>query len=539
MKKRIMLLFCLLCLTFNGCGQSEQAKEESQFTVSGGPNVNEVEKGTLTLSMRIPETLNPLLNREETVDRILKLLFLPVLEFEESGKPVPAVAQSWELSADGMAATLQLDPNIKWHDGTALTADDVVFSLNLLRNAPEDAVYKRVLQYVSGCQAVGEHTVVFTFHTAFSGNLLALRFPVLPQHYYAGQTDPKSNINMNPVGSGAYHLQSYTQALELMLEANPSYYKGAPQIPFICVKITAGKETDINAFEQGMTDVLVADAMEAGRYIDETLSGIYPYTSYEYDFIGFNFRNPLLQDKTVRQAVAYALPKQTLLESVYLNYGEMTNTPISPKSWLYEENVAPYHYDLSMAGTVLKNSGWTDLDGDKKLERMTESGGMDILQATILVNQENTARRQIASKLKEELEAIGFRIIIDQQPFALYQERLLNGQFDMIVGGWKCSEMTDLSPFFATGGSLNYIGYSNAEVDALLSTAYAAVGEGQTVLAYSSLQKKLAEELPYISIAYRNQAVFASRYVGGTVTPTDFNIYHGIEAWTYEKKAGK
>ena len=538
MKKKIMLLFLLFCLSLSGCGQSEQAKEETQFTASGGPNVAETEKGTLTLSMRIPETLNPILNREETVDRILKLLFLPLLDFEESGKPAPAVAQSWELSADGMSATLQLDPDIKWHDGTALTAEDVVFSLNLLRNAPEDAVYKRVLQYVSGCQAVGQNTVVFTFHTGFSGNLSALRFPIIPQHYYAGQTDPKSDNNMKPTGSGAYQLQSYTQASELMLEANPSYYKGQPQIPFICVRITAGKETDINAFEQGMTDVLVADAMEAGRYIDETLSGIYPYASNEYDFIGFNFRKALFQDKTVRQAVAYALPKQTLLESVYLNYGEMTNTPISPKSWLYEENVAPYHYDLSMAATVLKNNGWTDTDGDKKLERVTE-GGMDILQATILVNQENTARRQIASKLKEELETIGFRITIDQQPFAVYQERLINGQFDMVVGGWKCSEITDLTPFFATGGSLNYIGYSNEEMDALLAAAYAAVGEGQTLLAYSSLQKKLAEELPYINIAYRNQAVFASKYVGGTVAPTDFNIYRGIEAWTYEKKAGK
>ena len=92
-----------------------------------------------------------------------------------------------------------------------------------------------------------------------------------------------------------------------------------------------------------------------------------------------------------------------------------------------------------------------------------------------------------------------------------------------------------LPPFFGTGGSLNYIGYSDADMDTLLTAARTAVGEGQTLLAYSSLQKKLAEELPYISIAYRNQAVFASKNIGGEVHPVESNVFRGIEAWTYQK----
>lgn len=538
MKKRKWLLLLALCMGLCGCGQSGQADEENNFTASGGPNLDETELETLTLSMRIPETLNPLFNREETVDRILKLLYLPLLDFDESGKAVPAVAESWQMSADGKSVTMQLNQDISWQNGGKLTADDVVFSFNLLRSAPEDAVYQKVLDYVSGCQKTGEYTVVFTFYECFSGNLSALRFPILSSAYYSGQTDPKSQVNMTPMGNGPYSMLSYTQASELMLERSSSYSGEFANIPYIRVKITAGEETDINAFEQGMTDVLVADAMEAGRYVDEGLSGIYQYTSNEYDFIGFNFNRSLFQDKSLRQAVAYALPKESLLESVYLNYGVMTNTPISPKSWLYEENVAPYNYDPAMAATFLKNSGWTDIDNNGKLEK-TSDGQYQSLQATILVNTENTARRQIASKLKEELQAIGFEITIDQQPFEQYQEKFINGQYDIIIGGWKCSEITDLTPFFGTSGSLNYIGYSNEEIDQLLAAARTAVGEGPTLLAYSSLQKKLAEELPYISIAYRNRAVFASKYVGGEITPTDFNVFRRIEAWTFEKKAGE
>ena len=94
---------------------------------------------------------------------------------------------------------------------------------------------------------------------------------------------------------------------------------------------------------------------------------MYQYTSNNYDFIGFNFKKELFQDKSLRQAVAYALPKENLMESVYLKYGVITNTPINPKSWLYEENVALYDYNPSMAATFLKNSGWTDTDGNGRL----------------------------------------------------------------------------------------------------------------------------------------------------------------------------
>ena len=136
---------------------------------------------------------------------------------------------------------------------------------------------------------------------------------------------------------------------------------------------------------------------------------------------------------------------------------------------------------------------------------------------------------------KEELTAIGFEVTLDKVDFETYQQSLESGQFDLVVGGWKCSEVTDLTPFFGTGGSLNYIGYSDADMDTLLTAARTAVGEGQTLLAYSSLQKKLAEELPYISIAYRNQAVFASKNIGGEVHPVESNVFRGIEAWTYQK----
>lgn len=538
MKKKKLALFLALCIGLCGCGKEAGTEQGNSFTVSGGPNLSGTTDTQLRLSMRIPETLNPLLNREETVDRILKLIYLPLLDFDERGMQVPAVAESWALSQDGRTLTLQIRDDIFWQNGTKLTAEDVVFSLNMLRGAPEDAVYKKVLLYVSGWQNTSEYTVEISFYENFSGNISALRFPVVSAAYYQGQSDPAGVVNMTPMGNGPYEMQSYRRAAEMLLRANTNYYGTLPQIPSICVKITEGEQTDVNAFQHGITDVLVADAMETGRYAEEGAATIHTFPSNKYDFIGFNFNRSLFQEKAIRQAVAYAFPKENLLNSAYLQYGTLANTPVNPKSWLYEENVAPYNYDPAMAATVLKNNGWTDENGDGILEKPTALGTVT-LQAAILVNEENSVRKQIASKLCEELRAIGFAAELDILPYEQYQEKLVSGNFDMVVGGWQFSDVVDLTPFFATGGSYNYIGYSNEEMDLLLENARTAVGEGMTLLAYSSLQKKLAEELPYISIAYREDAVFVSKYVGGEITPTSFNVFRNIELWTYHRKAGE
>ena len=342
---------------------------------------------------------------------------------------------------------------------------------------------------------------------------------------------------MNPVGNGPYRMESYTMASSMVLVPNESYSGTVPNISNITVKITGSADTDDYSFSQGILDTMVTDSTSAGRYLaaDDKMKGT-AFDAGVYDFIGFNFGRDLFQDKNLRQSVAYVVPKDYIYESVYLKYAEMSNTPVSPASWLYEENVAPYNYDASMASTLLKNAGWADTNNDGVLEKEKENGTKEELRITMLVNKENTARNQIASRMEEELEAIGFEVTIDAQPYDVYSEKFASGDFDLVVGGWKMSEVLNLAPFFVTDGDYNYIGYSNEEVDQLLQTANSAIGEGQTLLAYSNLQKKLAEELPYVSIAYRQDVLLTSSYVGGEIHPTRINVFDGIEYWTLQQK---
>ncbi|WP_304509104.1 ABC transporter substrate-binding protein [Anaerotignum sp.] len=531
MKKNLMVLILLCVLILSGC--SEGVGNDNKFSVSGDVEKSQEETHVLTLSMRVPETLNPLRNREETVDTILKLIFQPLIAFDGADKPCPSVAESWSFSEDGLTLSLQLRSDITWQNGSPLTADDVAFSIDTIQGATEDSVYKKVMDYVSTYHKTGQYSIDISFRTPFSKNLAALEFPIISKAYYQGQSDPKSEVNLSPMGSGPYAMKSYSVASEMILTANPSYAGQKPAIDTVSVRTTGGAETDVYAFNQGMTDILVTDAVDTGRYADEGGADVYQFVSGQYDFIGFNFHRSLFQDKNMRQAVDYALPKKAIYDNVYLQYAQLTNTPVSPSSWLYEENVAPFEYDGDMAATLLKNAGWIDKNGDGRLEKDGENGE-EQLHVTILANQENGARKQIATKLRDELTLLGFDVSLDLQPFDQYQEKFLNGDFDLIVGGWQISPVTNLYDFFGSGGSMNYIGYEDEQMDALLLAANQAVGEGETLLAYSSLQKRIAEELPYISIAFRKKAMLTSVRVGGEIVPTEEDIFYSISQWTFD-----
>lgn len=533
MKKRIFMLLISTLLVLSGCGNFDDSSGLEATT--GEENAQAGEQETLMLSMRVPETLNPLLNRDASVDQALKLVFMPLIALGDDEKAEPSVAKSWTLSEDGLSLSVILDDTLRWHNGTNVTADDVVFSYQTILSSPEDSVYYPVTDYVSSISKTGENSLVVTFRDVFSKNIAALCFPVIPQSYYSGQNEPGSDVNMFPIGCGPYKMESYTMASSMVLTAVDTQSENKPSIGRIEVKITSGEETDLYSFNQGILDVLVTDISRAGRYTSQNAEvKSYAFSGDVYDFIGFNFNRDLFQSKSLRQAVAYALPKDYIWESVYLKYADMTNTPVKPTSWLYEENVAPYNYDPSMSATLLKNDGWADADGNGTLEKVDENGNLQMLQITILVNQENTGRKQIASKLAEELRAVGFAVTVDSQAFEAYEQKFQLGEYDLVVGGWQTSTVTDLRDFFATDGDYNYTGYSNEEVDALLETADHAVTDGQTLLAYSNLQKKLAEELPYISIAYRQNVVLTSDRVGGKIIPTYTNVWSGIEEWTLQ-----
>lgn len=526
--KKFLLLFVILSL-LSGCTSNTASNTVNDEKTDNADSLNTENKqdisavpvsgGTLNMSMRPPKTLNPLINEDYTVDNVLKLVFEPLFTIDSNQKIVPAVASDYSVSPDGLTLTVNIRSGLNWHDGKAVTADDVVFSLDTIKSAPEGSLYKNALDYVVSYSAVGSNTVLITYSSVYSPGIYNLCFPIIPKHYYANNLALDSTASFNPIGNGNYKFVSYKVVREMILEKT-SNYKGNPYIDNVCVKVIPDRETELYAFEQSVTDVITVDVSEWGKFSTAKEFNPVSIDSNNFEFLGFNFNNALLSNINLRQAVAYAVPIDEIVENIYLGNAVPSITPINPNSWYSgdNENTASYPYSLTMAGQFISKTGFTS-------EQLTFS---------ILVNEENNERTESAVIIANALNHIGMNVTVNKQPFESYKQLIDNNEFDMFIGGVNFSKTPDFRPFLSSTAQetgINYFNYSDEQMDNLLYQSVSTVGDENFAYSMNELKKYLSVSLPCVGIAFKDSIVMTDSKIQGTKQPTIYNSLNNINEW--------
>lgn len=543
--KRKLLLTVLLSATLvlsSACNGNQQNNDVTKLTNSSTTEsttkqqevIKPQEGGTLTIASRNPTTFNPLLNEDESVDNMLSLIYDKLVILDENMKPSSNIVQSWERSESGLVLKLNLRQDITWHNGTKLTAKDVVFSLDTIKKSQDSSAYKACVNNISSYSALDDYTVEIKYRQVFSGYAYSLNFPIISSDYYSGEDVFNSDKNMKPMGTGAYSFESFTTMEEVKLVKNTQWFKGTPYIDYISVKILPDKETELYSFEQGTVDFITTDVVDWGKYNNSKETTIYEYTTNYYDFIGINFNNSILSNDIVRKALAYAVPREQIVEEIYLNHAVITDTPVNPNSWLKSSESLKYICNTELAKSMVEQMGWTDTDNDGILDNNGQK-----LSFTMLVNNENEHRVAVAEMIKESLGKMGVELNLDLQDYETYTQKLYAKDFDLVYAGWKLSIIPDLTFAFhssqISGGS-NFISYQNSRMDSLLQQAFSATDENSLYQVYDNIQDLIIEDLPYISLYFRNTAVLADEKVKGEINSNFNEIFSGMEnLYIYEK----
>lgn len=532
---------CLLVfsLILTGCSSRTQTK-----TVEGdlkGQSVSiDREADTedmITLSMSMAKTLNPLINSDESVDRVLSLMYEKLINIGTDGKAVPNIAESWTFNEDGSVAYINLKNNVCFSDGSRLTAYDVAYSLKTI-DSNDNSYYKNCIDNIKTWSVTGDYSISVTFYKSTGRNIYYLAIPVISRTFYGGDYAEEDVNTDTALGNGLYRFDSYKKPDRLTLIASLNCFRGSSGINRIEVIMTKDSETEINLFSQGITDILAADNTEAADA--GTASGVnsMAYTTGAYDFIGFNFNNSILKDRNVRQAIAYAVDKESIIEGIYLNNAEEAYSPITSSSWLYDSSVYGYDYDLNVAKMLLEQSGWRYRTGS---DTVRQSGGSssEKLSLRIMVNGENNERKQVGVKLADTLKGIGFDITLETVNFDTYKERLANGNYDIFIGGWNISPINDFTFMFGSaelnGEEGNIINYSSTKMDEYLIECSEAINDEEMKEAYSKLQKYISQELPYISLVFRQSKIYWGPRIDGELAPSLNAVYGGIENISIKK----
>lgn len=513
--KKISLCLCLLLL-LNGCG-SEVAINNDESTIDlthSTENVTDVVEsgGAINLSMRKPTTFNPLLNGDVTVDRALSLVFEPLFYLDESQNVVGNVAESYTISDNGKKMTIKLKDDWHWSDGNSVTAKDVTYSLDTIKNAPSDSIYKFVTAGMSDFYTIDNKTVVIEYAEAFGGCEYNLCFPVIPRHYYKGKSD---SLGIMPLGNGSYKAVDYRTVRYLTLISDENA-RDVPNIKRVNIYIIPDTQTDMEAFEHGITDALVTDLSSLGRYNSSANISVTTYNSNQFEFLGFNHSLPVFANKGVRQAIAFGIPMDNIVENIYVGEAVKSLTPVNPNSVLYSKTgVEDYVYNPDLA------------------ESMLNSTGIDFSSQTftLMVNQDNTERVEIAALIADSLEQVGMNVSVEKVDFDTYLSRLTNGDFQMFIGGIEFKDRVELSAFLSTGGASNYFKYSDEQMNAMVDSCYYATNSQAYKKSINGLQKYFAQELPCIGIGFKSKVLLTKSKFKGDKAPILHFPYANLDKW--------
>ena len=468
-----------------------------------------------------PSSLNPLLAAFNDVDKDLtSLLFAGLTRLGPDGSIEPDLADSWEISEDGKTYVFHIRTDVKWHDGLSIVPEDVVFTFRLLqsKNLPTNPDITALWQKVR-VEREGAESVRFTLGQPFAPFLSYTTVGILPQHLLPDVRPadmPRAAFNANPVGNGPFIIKRVALD-EVRLEANQLYHGGRPLLDSITFKFLKDDKALAAALNTHQVDAGLLrssagrDALAlAQQNPDMVLRGV-PRVSYSLLFL--NTQSPLFQDKLVRQAIAYGIDKQALVEDVVDSMGVVANSPIPPDTWAYNPEIKHNSYDPERAAELLDESGWKH-----NAKGVREKDGVP-LQFVLLTNDDKV-RVIIAEQLVRSFRELGMDVEAQSSgPTGLIQNFLLPRKYQAILYGLDPGYDPDLYPIWhssqSSGPGLNVAAYANPELDTLLEQARTSTDMERRRDLYWQSQALFAEEVPSILLYYPLYTYVQHRRING------------------------
>ena len=424
------------------------------------------------------ETLHPT-DFSTTVEMtVLNQIYDTLLYVNPDGSedPEQRIAESYEISEDGMDYTFKIRDDVTFHDGTPVTVDDVVFSIEMYKASQYQGSQISVL---SSVEAVDDSTVVCHLDTPYAPFLLGISSPnISSKDYY--EEDPDGFVT-NPIGSGPYKFVSRTVATSLELEANEDYYRGAPAIKNVTFRVLPEIASRALALQTGEINFAEIDAsvlaqLEANPAV--TISEV-PTSSFAYVCMNIEkepFNNPL-----VREAVNYAIDRENLVNVCYDGKAEVNSNLCAKHRFGYSEDQPQYTYDPEKAKELLAEAG---------IETPYNLG-------TLLVAEKYA---NLATVVQNDLRAIGFEMEIDTREFNSYIGSLTSGDYTIttlnmtLEGDTQTLEMAFTTDYI---GMANNARYSDPEMDELFNQTRSEVDTEKREALFDQILTKAQEEAIY------------------------------------------
>jgi len=495
--RKFVLALVLIILLFFSC-----TRKEDEFTGEKG--------GTLTIGiMDMPTRISPLEPSLFSRNDILSLLFLPLHKIDRlTGKMIPVLAESWEFSEDLKSITYYLRKDVEWWDGEPVTAHDVLYTYEQMRDPANDYPNISALRFINSVVLLNDYAVRFTFDKVYADILTDSDIMPVPEH---ANEISKGDFGSAPLGNGPYKIKEWVPGSDIVLAANDDYYRGRPPLDEIYIRQYRDIRDMMDDFGDGALEMILGITPDVAESLkgNENVS-VYSEPGNSYLYIGWNLVHPLLADKEVRRVLAMAIDRQRILREVYGGMGEISLGPLPSGSWAYNASIEPIPHDADRASSLLRDQGFADYNRNGIIDR-------DRLDFTvrIITNSENPDRIAILRYVADDLQRIGIRVVRQTLNAGDFVAALMNGDFDGFIMGWRVVEKIDPAPYWHSKGRYNLVSYENLQVDSLIDLGVSMLDRKRARVVWNEFQRIVYEEQPYAFLVVPDNISAAHKRVRG------------------------
>lgn len=487
-------------------------------------------------------TLNPLqIQPGDPEAEITRLIFNGLVRLDAHGLPVGDLAQRWEVSEDGRRYTFYLRPNVRWHDGTPFTVEDVLFTVRLLASPDLPGPPERARLWGS-VEVVPVNSLAVQFRLPEPLALFPdlLTFAILPAHRLRDvpiaqlSTHP---FNLNPIGTGPYRVEAVHaeegRIQRVVLSANPFYFRGPPLLERVEFRTFPDTRTALLAYRAGEVQG-IARIVPTDLDLIRTLPSLNLFSAVlaSYQVVLLNHASPLFREREVREALWLALDRQRLIDQFLAGQGVVADSPIPPGNWAYHPQLPPVPYDPAKARALLEARGWVIPEGGS----VRQKG--DLVLRFRLAASADGFHELLAQEIARQWRAIGVAVDVEPIPGDLVEQVLAPHRFDAALVELMVPGDPDPYPLWhetQVDAGQNYSGFRDRDISEVIEEARRVPDIARRRELYRRFQELFREKVPALLLFYPVYTFAVDERISGiqvgALLNTPADRFEGIGEW--------
>ncbi len=537
------IVFALFVATFvlilAGCGGSDKSSSTTKSSSSS------TDKDTLYIGLtNAPGGFNPVYASDTAAQWVLRMMYPTLLDQPESLEFEGNLAESFETE-DNQTYTITIPADRKWSDGEAITAEDVAYTLNVNANPDVESYFGSNISSlegvddtgkladgateISGVKVVNDTTLTLKTKTPVDPNyikeMIGFNIFIIPKHIvekYDLADLGSSEFATNPtVFGGAYKFKKYEKDSYVQLEANESYYKGAPKIKNLYLKVLSGTNI-VTELQSGGIDMVagggigVIPVSEIKTVKKDSSLDVESYSGFATQYMFIN--NDKFKDAKVRLAMTYAINREEIVDKLFSGEAEVIPTTYTSAGKYYDKDVKAISYDVDKAKKLLKESGF---DTSQEIELVVPTG--------------NKAREQSANLIEQYLEAAGFNIKQVSYDFVTALANVRKGDYQLGLIGIPLNSDPDVSYLWSTTGSTNLARTNDSKLESLLAEGKSLTSMDERKVVYDELQEYMRDNAFSVGLYADYQYKAQKKTLDGGIKEFWAGSLSDIQDWTISK----